>query len=588
VTAEPLPILGGLALCRAGETGGAGPRFLGGTHGLLVCSGAMGPDNLRLHWPEESVQVVQSARQAQVSEAAKAAIPQRLSPEQLQRFLADANPYVVANALAATLLPILDGRTGYAPIIGACVSHPCGCVRTTAVYLLSQIRDDAVIEPLRTALQDGNASVRAMAALALARRGHAPDISYFEEIFQREGSYGEIPFGAASRMSTGIYGGSVYEALAHDATPAGFTLLMKYPPNIQAYDNATKVFPPLGEALRKHPEAADILLHAADDRPGDDSNKVFARHVFRGAGREMLPILHRALTSNDRVVRSNAARACGAIGDPSSIPVLIAALDLESGLARASIVWALGELKAREALPHLAQLYVDAANDERRRQGGGFRAAQSQAVLQAQFESLSNLDAVGADWTELKEATLPRPADPQKNERLLTPAVILEAVSKIGSEEAQEFYRTLAGQKDIEARSEAAIRLAEGGPEDKQKNLTILRNLLADSSEAVRTHAAVSLLILGEDTVEAPILEWLRSTSMSGKYLILRDLGRVRDASRLAFAQEQMAALASDSLQPENMRDLARALTRGGRTPPETEGRRGPSSPRVRPSSQTP
>ena len=127
----------------------------------------------------------------------------------------------------------------------------------------------------------------------------------------------------------------------------------------------------LGAALRRRPESATLLLKAYDARDGGDSRRDFARHVFRFAGKDMLSVLHEALGRKDRIIRSNAARACGAIGDPTSIPLLIRALDMESGLARASIVRALGELKARDALPHLATLYVDARNDEKRRRGSG-------------------------------------------------------------------------------------------------------------------------------------------------------------------------------------------------------------------------
>ncbi len=558
MTAEALPILGGLALCREAE--GSGPIFIGGTHGLVIGSSSTDQSPMALLWPNENVRVAQSARQAQIGEAAHVDIPGPLSPERLQQFVGHANPYVAAKALAATHLLILNGRTGFAPVIGQCVTHPCYAVRTTAVYLLSKIDDTSVVGPLETALSDDDASIRAIAAMSLARRGHVPDMSYFEEIFRREDTYRAIPFGATSNMGPEASSHYVYEALACDVSEDVFTLLMTYPPHIRAYDNATKVYPALGDALREHPEMAHILLQAADDRPGDGSNKDFAMHVFRCAGKDMLGILHEALTSNDRVVRSNAARACGAIGDPSSVSALIKALDMESGLARASVVWALGELKAKEALPHLVRLYVDARNDERRRQGSGFRMAQSAAVIQAQYDSLSKLDAVETQWNELRQAALPPPVDPRRNETLLSPQLILAAVAKIGSDEAQEFYRTLAGEKDMEARREAAIHLAEGGTDSMEENAPILKNLLEDSDWAVRIHAAVSLLVLGETVAKDRILEELTSAPEGRKALILSDLGRVTDVSQLEFAHERIAAIAFDTLLSSRVRSLARSL----------------------------
>jgi len=564
LTGGPLPVLGGLALCSedVATPDSSRRRFIGGTHGLLICSAAADPIATRLRWPQEQVRTVQSVEQAQAAEAAKIAIPQSMSPDQLRQFVANRNPYVVAQALAATRMRVLEGYTEYTPIVAGCVTHPHYRVRSTAVWLLSKTRSTAAIDALKTALNDSDFSIRAIAAISLANRGQTPAMSYFEEIFKRDTQGGNLPFGATSSIGMEVSPTQVYEALAHDATPEVFALLMKYPPHVRAYDNATKVYPPLGESLRRHPEAADILLRAADTRPPDLSNRDFARHVFRFAGKEMLPILHKALASNDRVIRSNAARACGAIGDPSSIPDLIRALDMESGLARASIVWAVGELRAREAVPDFIRLYVDASNDERRRRGSGFLAAQSSAAIQAQYDSLSNLDALGANWDELKEAVLPVLVDPQKDEELLSPHLILEAVSKIGSDETQEFYRTLAGEKDTEARSEAAIHLAEGSPANRQQNVAILNNLLADSSPAVRMHAAVSLLILGENTGKQAILEWLGSTSVGDKEFILRELGRVKEASRLEFAQDQIAKIASDANLPERIRNLAGSLLR--------------------------
>jgi hypothetical protein len=47
--------------------------------------------------------------------------------------------------------------------------------------------------------------------------------------------------------------------------------------------------------------------------------------------------------------------------DQSAIPRPIAALDLESGLSRVSIVWALGKLRATLAIPKLVDLYLSVA-----------------------------------------------------------------------------------------------------------------------------------------------------------------------------------------------------------------------------------
>jgi HEAT repeat protein len=463
------------------------------------------------------------------------------------------------------------------PLIAGQLDHPEMRVRSTALFLTSLWKhDDKAVPLLQKRLSDANEVIRAFATVYLLQRGYVPHLDHLREILAERDGMGNLPFSVTSSIDH-VDRQKLYEVAAPHTTADIFALLMEFPPRIGNYDNQTKVFPQLGASLRRHPEAAPLLLKAYDGKPGENSQRDFARDVFRFAGKPLLPVLHQALASPDRIVRSNAARACGAIGDGSSIPFLIQALDLESGLSRASIVWALGELKAAAALPQLVELYVDAKNDETRRSGSGFRAAQSAAVMNTQYlamnanaaqnsqiQTLKNLDAVGDDWNELKASLTSGPIDPRRNEELLAPSHILEAVRKIGPAVSQEFYRKLAGAGDTTAREEAAERLAEGGKEDIASNLPILRNLLADASESVRIAAAVSLLIVGQKEVQKeaqqPILEWLDAAQTGQQSAILRQLKRVDDTARLAFARSRIAAIAADTTGSEDLRQLARAL----------------------------
>jgi len=323
------------------------------------------------------------------------------------------------------------------------------------------------------------------------------------------------------------------------------------------YEPRQEILARVGVSLRKHPDGAEVLLRAYDHERHSWGQVRFAQAVFKHAGRPMLPILHKALASKDRVVRSNAAQACGAIGEPSSIPHLIEALGLESGLSRASIVWALGELKAEAGLPQLARLYIDARNDERRRRGSGFRVSQSQAAITAHYDSFSNLDSLGAEWNELKQAMRPTPVDPRRNEELLSPRHILDAVRKIGPASSQPFYRTIAGEKDEEARLEATERLADCGRDDVRENVKILRNLLADENDRVRMAAAASLLILGQETARQSIIEWLDSPSEWSKRTMLQQLARVKDAAKLSFAQRRIESIAWEKKLHRSTREAA-------------------------------
>jgi HEAT repeat protein len=498
----------------------------------------------------EAVKPLLSLRQRQLAEAAKVPVPQSISLPNLKRLLTHANSFVRANALAAAMRPVQEGNAAYTPVIGKCVSDPCDRVRSTAVWLLSRAKDNAAVGPLKMALGDRDRYIRGVAALGLARHGVLAPLGRFEEMFRYEDRYGNYPYGATSSVGVEVSDERVVAALAPHADRDIFELLLKYPITSDDYEPRQKIFIQLGASLRKRPNAADVLLTAytRPDDPGPDSNygpARFAQEVFKHAGSDILPLLHKALQSDDRVIRSNAARACGSVGDKSSIKPLIAALDLESGFSRGSIVWALGELKAEEALPHLATLYVDARNDEKRRRGAGFRGAQMTAQVQGHFESIRNLDSISADWNELKQPTGPAPIDPRRHEKLLSTQMVLDAVRKIGPAASQAFYRRLAAEADAEARREAAARMAEGSSDDKAKNIPILRNLLGDADVQVRVTSAVSLLLLGEKDVETHIVAWLKSPEHSERNSTLNQLDRVKDGRLLVFAREPLQTLAN-------------------------------------------
>src|SRR2546427_394741 len=111
----------------------------------------------------------------------------------------------------------------------------------------------------------------------------------------------------------------------------------------------------------QYPATIDLLIRSPDPPDAHWSRATFAQAVLAGAGPPVAPQLYEALRSQDRVSRSNAARALALMGDRAAIPRLLAALDLESGLSRASIVWALGKLHATEAVSTLADLYLTVA-----------------------------------------------------------------------------------------------------------------------------------------------------------------------------------------------------------------------------------
>ncbi len=508
-----------------------------------------------------AVKTISSLDQSLREEAARITIPNPVPLETLRTLVASRNRYVRANALAAAMNPVASGQDGYASVIATCVEDPYLNARATAVWLLTQMPGggDASLAPLRKALDDADHYIRTVAAIALAKRGQRPPLASFEEVLTGRNRFGNYPCGADSTIGMQADKLHAYQALAPGADRETFAFLLRHPLEPSTSHPYRQVLASLGAALRKHLDAAELLLHAYDAQNAWDGQVQFAQAVFKSAGKALLPVLHRALASKDRVVRSNAARACGVVADPSSITPLLNALDMESGLARASIVWALGELKAGAAIPKLTELYTDARNAEHnRRAGAGFLAQQAMAADRAEYTALRNLDAIASDWDQLKVVVIARPTSPRRDEELLSAGLVLEAVRKIGPP-AREFYRALAGAKEASDRAEAAVHLAEATGADQDKNRAILHNLRGDTDSGVQVRALVSLLILGEHEVEASLRDRLTSGSESEQGEVLHQLERL-SGQQLQFARKEIEAIAGNDRLPELLRGRATPL----------------------------
>ena len=549
-----VPLLGGSAW-RSYEH--EGQHWVCGNLGLVVFTGATPP---ALNFSTLNVVPEPNLTLELRAQAASVRIQRSISITELKRLAAHTNQYVRANALAAALGPVMNGESDYIPVITNCISDSFMPARATVVSLLAESRSAAAAPALRLALGDTDPYIRAVAALSLAGLGEVPSLDYFEEIIERDNEYGNFPFGADSSLGLEADALKVYATLAPHANREIFAFLVqRAPPN---HDDIKKLYPALGASLRRHPEAADVLLAVQDSKSWAPLRN-FAQGIFQQAGVSMLPLLHQALASPDRVVRSNAARACGAIGDPSSIAPLIQALDLESGLSRASIVWALGQLKAREALPRMAELYTDARNAEKnRRAAGGFLAQQAAVSFRAEYTAIRNVDAIASDWDELKAAARPRVQNPRRDEELLTAAQVLAAVREIGPELSQPFYRALAGAVDADDRMQAAIGLGSAAGSDQQPSQAILKTVRGDAYPLVRIAAEVSLLQQGVEDDRADLLAGLQNKDNQERGGILEQLARL-PAARLKPFRDAIQRIATNQQEPEYLRNRAAGLISG-------------------------
>ncbi len=551
LSTDAMPILGGYPLVGGVQAGDM--TILAGTHGMLLAAPSATGLVART-WTQEAVVVVRSARQQQVDEAL-----QRPMTSDMTAALNDPNAFY-RTRVAASLLGNEGGTAVQIPALLRMVVSPEIRERCTALFLLSTATPTPdILATYEKLLKDRDASIRGFAALQLCKNDRIPELGILREVIQRDHEYSNFPFGIDSTIGVAVDRENLYVALASQANAPIFALVLESPPSVSDYEPQVALLKQFAASLNRHPEADEVLL-TAHDAPHVQEKVRFVTAVFGYAGTHQLPQLHAALMSKDRVVRSNAARACGAIGDPSSIPLLLKALDMESGLARASIVIALGMLKAKEAMPRLTELYIDAQNDEKRRRGSGFMAQQIAVVHKAQYDSIRNLDALSGDWDEIKQSSLASPADPREGEELLSPDVILSAVSKIGPSAGRDFYRMLAGGKDTSGRVQAALHLAGGDAADREANVAILKNLLSDEDEPVKITAAVSMLVCGEEVAKRPLLEWLEGGSPWTKRRVVMELLRVPNHKQLEFAHKALQAVISDGQLPEEVRQAVREL----------------------------
>lgn len=76
----------------------------------------------------------------------------------------------------------------------------------------------------------------------------------------------------------------------------------------------------------------------------------------------------------------------------------------------------------------------------------------------------------------------------------------------------------------------------------------------------MKANAAVSLLILGEEGVRKPVLEWLRAPTSWERRVVLEQLTRVRRTGLLEFARRAIEAIADDDTLDPDTRKPASAL----------------------------
>jgi HEAT repeat protein/tetratricopeptide (TPR) repeat protein len=557
---SPVPVLGGKVLSSL-ESGGR--TIICGTRGMVVLSAAS-----ESPMPFQKVQTTpdpESPREQQ--KAADAYVLPSLDSEGLGSYLKDSNPFLVAKALASCMVPVSNHAPGFLPLVSQAMTNPNTRVRWTAVSLLALVDRDDAIQPLQDALRDSDPQVRAVAAAALARHGHLPDLSVVEEILQRgRNGYGNLPFGSSSSIGAAVDVETFYQDLAPLADESVVALFVNYPPYDYVHAQPWKGCQGLGKALLLHPASVDLLLKARKTLGNRTYTYQFVEDALVSAGKGILPKLHEGLGSWDPWVRTNAARSCGALDDPESVRPLIDALKFDDVEPRVAILEALKRLKAIEAVPQLIDLYFDLRRGEVRATfGHALRPGIPETEILPTFKS-DGLSETQAAWQALKAQPIPGPTTFVGGD-FLDSEKVLKTIQAIWPAGSPRFFQRLAGNDSVAVRLEAAQDLADSTSEDRKQSLACLKALLVDRNPSIQVTAAASLIVLGDPQGQKILAKALAGDlPVSGGFL-MQELERIKDGECLVFARSPLEKWATDRGNDPDLGQRIKVLLR--RIPPK-------------------
>jgi HEAT repeat protein len=443
-----------------------------------------------------------------------------LEPRSMAPLLRDPNPFVRLKALTI-IVQIQRSGAEWTGILGSTPEDAFLPVRRLAVRVIAHSESPEWSNFLEKGLQDQDQQVRDSCAIGLALIGRPAPIDLYDSILWGDRSNGwPIP--------------DVYGALSKQPTPDVMSLLLRHPIVVDDFEDRVRAIDRIGKAAAGYPKTIELLLHWRNPGETHWSHPTFAQALLASGGQTVRAPLYDALSAPDRVARSNGARALALMKDQSAIPRLIAALDLESGLSRVSIVWALGKLRATAAIPKLVDLYLSVAPRSASLRGDLVMAQAGQHIYW-QYEQINSVDALKASWDALagQPAQDPRAQSWEGRDDTLMTEHILAALAEIGPMSAQDFYRRLASSTDTASRHEAAVRLSEGGAD----NVPVLRGLSGDRDNETKAAALVNLFLIGDDMGRAQMLRDMeRCAGSAGElWALIRELGRVSDVKRLSF-----------------------------------------------------
>ncbi|MBX7223737.1 MAG: hypothetical protein K1Y36_27735, partial [Blastocatellia bacterium] len=543
-----LPYLGGR---QQGEVVFPGGVCRWGERGVLLASTPISPA------PEVerlAVKLVPSQPLFQRQDAQTVQLPKVVTEEDVNQAIATGNPFL--------LLRILERSEGLmkkegSPLLSTVLPllhHSNPRIRTLVLQYLRHVRHDAVEAALRTAVRGPFPETANQAAIELAYRGLVEDKPLLVNLLNRfylEREDQKAIFNALAVFSITDQRRTVNQSPPNTtqtngaSEPPGFKqeimdLLLRKHQQV-AESGADKPFQVLADHAQAHPGFLTKILSTVKPSQGPRS---FLFRFAKQAGPNILPHLHEALLSSHPTVRANAASACAALQDPSSIPFLILGLDLASEVSQPAILDALVELKATVSIPALARLYAELKQEEYLRQNPNYPRRYWWQEITADTGTAQASQAV--DLPRLDRMVWPRFQNLPDPARRVTSAGLLATVKKMGPASTQFFFRELAQSDYPEARQVAARHLGDTLSKSSA-DILLLQELLEDRFLEVRITAAGSLLLQGETAGHQVFLQWLSNPRNQGLYLALKQLERVTDPAALEFARPALTNLQEKS-----------------------------------------
>jgi len=404
------------------------------------------------------------------------------TPQRARLLLANPNPYIRERTLAG-----MRDKTGpeWVAALGSTPDDPHPVVRRSAVRIIARSALPEWRAFLQKGLRDPDRRIRGLCAEGLVKLGVPVSIQDIEFALTQPG-VDVVP---------------LYRLLVSTPNVEAVSLLLRR--NHFPMDGE---WAPLAEDLCRnlpgHAASLDLILRAPNDAYGPGpAPPIIARCV------QAFPPtrLHAALESGEYQVEVNAARALALRKDRTATPFLLSAVARNSR-SRTAILHSLVDLRDPQASARLEAMYAAFAPSPASMRGTWIQA-QARGYGHWSFDAFQPFDAVSYDY------------ETPMHEQLLT------ALAGIGAT-SQEFYRRLALSADSDRRTEAAKHL---------NDRNTLQRLLDDPDPRTKVNAAITLLLMGEEIAQPPVIRWMQSCQGPDAGALLANIHRVKDIRRLVF-----------------------------------------------------